>query len=340
MPTIEQNPVVSDKHKNTDGTSHVSVLNTFHAVEQKTEETNSSSGCILPTPQLVERCTGTVLDFQNSPTEIDDELQNETVPATQSPTTKESLLQYRRRVFIEKGTNKNKQGTIVGKQNKSTFKVLLDDGNQVNVRETSVRFLEPASNFQSPSKKTQNTRRKKAKVDEINTRATNKGSPTQLSFKNGDRVFIEKGLNKNKTGTILERKNKSTFRVKLDKEDTIVGVRETSVRLLLPSIESTQNENDNVPNDGAYPSSTASRQETSTTKVSLKISGEIFMSNDGQKVGDTKLEYAKLQPLSHDTINPSLLTPPVRVQGRQVRIHMGKYKGQTARIIGMKNRRT
>jgi RNA dependent RNA polymerase len=235
-------------------------------------------------------------------------LELEVEPILESNNSSENVgFKPEQRVLIEKGKHAKKQGCLVARKNKNSWIVRLmdDDGQEVVVRETSLRH---------------DTNQTTATEVSIASDSTSTSPVTRTAFQDesssemypaGSRVFIHKGLHKNQLGTVIARKNKGTLAVRLDHKSSPIGVRESSLRVSY-SGSSTPSEAPPTPSDS--PLNLQNRKKSAKSRP-LTDSG-------------------KAPPL-HTIIGE---TDPA--QGRVVTIIKGIHKNERARIVGEKNKRT
>lgn len=134
-----------------------------------------------------------------------------------------------RQVQIVKGQHKNKFATVLGWKNKGTYEVeLLAEGGTVGVRTTSVVFVDPPTGTAEPvhsNVKDPNTNNRK--------RLAAKDTPSDSNDPwLHQRVSIQAGANRGKKGTVMAKKNKSTYSVELESGGGVVGVRVSSLQLI------------------------------------------------------------------------------------------------------------
>lgn len=173
----------------------------------------------------------------------------------------QELFRSQRRVYIEKGGNRHKMGTVLGTKDSRTLEVQLDNGAVVGVRMTSVRYIddsektvtetseeassavsttlvvetddengEPSTASNEEQVKPQPNKPTNFISNEIN-RKPSSGSKAPLSESShiGRKVLITKGRNKNAYAVILGMKTKGMYVVELLASGKEVKVRVSSV---------------------------------------------------------------------------------------------------------------
>jgi len=163
-------------------------------------------------------------------------------------------------VFIERGAHKNSSATVVGRKNKSTLELRLEDGQSspIRVRDTSVQLLRessPVSNDQEVQPASHHGIRKQKHTHTstgVKTMSRIDPSPSVSSplleetksdvhcpVDESRRVMIVKGVHKNGYGRIVGQKNKRTYEVVLELNQEVVHVLMTSVVDYVGSISCT-----------------------------------------------------------------------------------------------------